>query len=761
MASRLPRAGGAAAGSGRIKEALGRLFMKIHPDLLWASPERRKANEAAMQGLNEILAWEKGMRQGTLAPPPQTTSVAFFSKDDAAEGNDGAPASIHARFELPGGFTPDAHNVPDASKAVNAFLSRLLVRAEVLGSKDQEALEAADDNLKKWKEMSQRRATSASDAAAEAGGDGDGDGGAAVKIADVVRGYQDGEHEWVGRRREKQRLRPYEAMGDFGAAFDGMDIEVPEGAHQAGEVPDPVADADTLRVPPVQPSKKVVKARKKAVLGHLAEDFHTMMKDVWGHQDVPDVAELVTADLIHYDKEISPVDCAKAVATLQEHLPALRYDLWYFVPIFVTTRFGVETDIEGFLSIPYWFEQQEFLSFVVENEAVIRSLQDAAYSDASVFERRLAETTQMLGLADIIVRCSFDDAKNAIDVLRTCRDVLEDSGWSQLAVEIVEGGWQYGARESGVLQLPADFTKEGLEEFCVYLKENEQLEQVCCLSSFFLSCLSSYFRSVQTHQLYAPTHRSARPTPALSRSSPNSTVSPPCATRSLHPRSSTWSPRRQASLTNSPSSTNSTASAASCPSTTGATTPSSWVCPRGANHQPESEESRNHPPPHTHFHTGPLDLDWSSNVISLPPNFHGPNFARTVHMLHEEDKVEYGEEEPDDIDSIALNLEAKRIRSELVSTGLLELDPEKQTEQQRTLMKMVETYSGDDDIQHYIKESFPQYQEDIDAQAAGGMELLSQLRGHHTSYTTARLRKYYKSARRPRIGSNLNDWDFL
>ena len=130
-------------------------------------------------------------------------------------------------------------------------------------------------------------------------------------------------------------------------------------------------------------------------------------------------------------------------------------------------------------------------------------------------------------------------------------------------------------------------------------------------------------------------------------------------------------------------------------------------------------------------------------------------------MLHEEDQKEFGEEEPSDMDQLSLDLEAKRIRAELVSTGLLELDPEKQTAEQKTLLHMIESYSGEDDVQRYIRDSFPNYVQKHEENSAHSMELISQMRNQQKTYSARKLRHYHKNKMRPRVGQTLDDWDFL
>ncbi|KAJ9456729.1 hypothetical protein DIPPA_17835 [Diplonema papillatum] len=104
-----------------MKDALGKFFMKIHPDLLWASPEKRSANEQSMKGLNEILAWEKSARAGSLQDPPRTTAVRFHSRHDPEK-------VIAADFVLPPSFNLQAHTVPEVTLQqgqANTFLTRL------------------------------------------------------------------------------------------------------------------------------------------------------------------------------------------------------------------------------------------------------------------------------------------------------------------------------------------------------------------------------------------------------------------------------------------------------------------------------------------------------------------------------------------------------------------------------------------------------------------------------------------------------------
>ncbi|KAJ9456728.1 hypothetical protein DIPPA_17834 [Diplonema papillatum] len=664
-------------GTAPMKDALGKFFMKIHPDLLWASPEKRSTNEQSMKGLNEILAWEKSARAGSLQDPPRTTAVRFHSRHDPEK-------VIAADFVLPPSFNLQAHTVPEATKAVNTFLTALLRKAEVLQLEASEEIDQADGKLEQWRKLSERK----------------------VAAKDVSREADaSGPHGWQQRRREQMILKPYEALGDFGAAFDAQDMEVPEGAHRESELPDPIRDEDTLRVP-LQPLKKVLKQKPKAVLGHLAEDFNDMMKKFWRPEDVPDITELITSDLIHYDQKLSPVDCAKAVDTLRENLGSLRYDKWYFVPLYVTDRYGVETDLDGFVSIPYWFTPEDFLKFVDGHEASIRDIQDRSFSDARDLEAAVKRARDVVPLSDLVIRCSHGAVRSAVDRLAACAPLLQEHRCTDVVLEIIDEGFQYGARETGVLQLPSDFTEDGLKQFLEWLVAGDHLQMVKEAYQTTITKLGELDRLLRV--CYEVIGARIIDVESEEADIDEKTM----FIRELY-------------------------------SISGELSKYDW-----------SDYS---------FILGPLELDWGEGVISLPPNFHGQNFARTVHMLHEEDQAQLGGGGGDtpDPESVALKAESARIKAELVQTGLVELDPAKQTDAQRALLQMVEDSESEEGLQRFIKESFPQYADKHEAEAATQMELLAQVRLTHDGYTQKKLRRYFANRHRPRVGPNHQNWDFL
>lgn len=160
------------------------------------------------------------------------------------------------------------------------------------------------------------------------------------------------------------------------------------------------------------------------------------------------------------------------------------------------------------------------------------------------------------------------------------------------------------------------------------------------------------------------------------------------------------------------------------------------------------------------FILGELDLDWEEGVLSLPPEFHGANFAQTVQMLHEEDMQAVSEREPTGKEEMLLELEARRIRSELQSSGLLELDPEKQTDSQRRLLQLLETYDNPAELGDFVREQFPHHVEGMEERDAVQMELLTQQRIDQGGYIARRLRHYHKYDKRPRVGPNRFQWEY-
>ena len=650
---------------GRVKDALSKLFMKIHPDVLWGHPERRKINEDSMQGLNEILAWEKNLRKGSIeGPPPSTRTVKFYTKDD--------DTMIECDFTPP----KDIDNTNAGSGAVNKFLNQLLTKAEVLTPDEQHDLDKVNSKLEEWRNISQT-----------------------VSKHETTRSIED--KEWAEQRREQQLQHKLKPMGDFGAAFDAQGMEVPHGAHEEAELPTSL-DGDKMEVP-LQPIKRIQKIKtNQAVLTSLADEFNNLMQDYWKPEHVPDVAELISSDLIHYDKEISPVDCAKAIETLGSNLSMLRYDKWYFVPLFISTRYGIEIDLPGFFSIPYWFQPDDFVKYVLANEHQLKNMQERAHQSARDLEHVILSAKEGADLVDIVLRCSHEDGRKACEALSRNSSVLKSHGVTQFCIEITEPGLAYGTRDSGLIQLPADFTDAGLLEFCEYLNQENRLETVRGLYDSNIEILGECDRlSSVCYEVIAPY--------LIDLESGNSTAEAKLQfVKELYSISGELSRYDWSAYT---------------------------------------------------FVLGELDLDWAGGVLSLPPNFHGANFAKTVHMLHEED----GDLKEDDVipeteSDLALELETRRIKTDLIKSGLIELDPSKQTDSQRQLLQSFDSFESGEELQSFIRQNFPKYHMKQEAENAVQAELLAQVRVGHEGYRQKKLRYYFKHKMHARVGGRANQW---
>eukprot|EP01062_Namystynia_karyoxenos_P028148 TRINITY_DN21388_c0_g1_i1.p1 TRINITY_DN21388_c0_g1~~TRINITY_DN21388_c0_g1_i1.p1 ORF type:complete len:763 (+),score=304.49 TRINITY_DN21388_c0_g1_i1:99-2291(+) len=719
------------AAPGQLKDALKRLFLKIHPDLCADRPEQMRANESALQDLNAILAWERQLRAGNAAAPPDARRVSFYDRHyDAPEGAPaprgappapGQPGVISAVLELPAELQREGQqgSLAQATLAVNLFLKNLLTSAGVLSDQDRATLAAVQRQAEARADgalaQAQRKA------AAVAGEQAarrerlqrvDSADPAEIPIAEVVR--EPADPTWRRRQQMRRLQLRTDPMGDFGAAFDAADMEVPEGAHEAAEGwgRDPVTHATKVRVRSKGSDRKQRHRRdrprqEQGRLNVLAEQFSRLMQEHWHPADVPEVTELIAADLLHYDRELSPVDCAQAVETLHRELRSMRYDLWYFVPLYVTAAFSAGGDIPGFISVPFDFDLSSFLTFLDTNRDEIRRMQEASFHRAREVAAAVARARQAVPLGDVVLRCPVSEALPALRLLAAPRSVelMRSGEWGGLIVEVIDAGSQYGARDSGVMQVPSDFTLEGLGEFCAMLLQTQMIKQLRSAYGDTVADLEELDKLLRVcYEVINPA--------AFDLESSGAPVGEKLQwVRELY-------------------------------SVSGMLSRFDWT--------------------EYTFVLGELSLDWDEGVLSLPANFHGANFAQTVQMLHEEDLRAVGDQEPTDKEALLLDLEARRIRSELQGSGLLELDPAKQTESQRRLLQLLETYDDNPgEVNEFIREQFPHLAAQHEQRSAVMQELVSQQRINAGGYMARRLRKYYKSRMRPRAGPNRFRWEHV
>eukprot|EP01065_Artemidia_motanka_P011810 TRINITY_DN16438_c0_g1_i1.p1 TRINITY_DN16438_c0_g1~~TRINITY_DN16438_c0_g1_i1.p1 ORF type:complete len:728 (+),score=252.05 TRINITY_DN16438_c0_g1_i1:68-2251(+) len=714
-------------GSPQMKDALTRLFLKIHPDLHFGSPERSRSNEVALQDLNAVMAWERQLRKGHIAPPPPVHRIAFYDRhyEREPETSERAVAATRVKAEAP----PDGPGiisatldfpqawfkrlppgeVAQASLKLNGFLRNLLTSAGVLSEAEQATLRTASQDAEKQFERTQQKLKEETERRSDRFkrlrqdpnlGD--------VRLSDVTRQYRSA--PWATSQKEVRIKLRTDPMGDFGAAFDAADMEVPDGAHEQASPPSGIERQHRVKVPRSKAEadelqkQRTQQKKDRGSLDHLADQFEKLMQEHWSPLEVPEVTELIASDLVHYDKELSPVDCAMAVDTLHGELRNMRYDLWYLLPVFITTHYGVSTDIDGFISIPYNFTVPDFLQFLDRQRGALRALQQRAAGTATEFEGTLRKAKEGVPLSDIVVRCPHADALPALQILGTeeCTTIMRDGRWNDMVVEVIPAGSQYGARESGVLQVPCDLDVQGMREFCEYLVVNDQIEPLREAYEQALNQLEE-MQKLQTICEHVITPAS------FDLDSSGATVEEKLMwLRELY-------------------------------SISGMLSRYDWT--------------------EYDFVLGPLDLDWQGGVLTLPPDFHGHNLAQTIDLLHEEDMKAVGENEPSSEEDFMLQMEAKRIRRELQSSGLLEMDPEKQTESQRKLWQMVQNYGDPGQVAEFVRAQFPGHKEQIEENAATAQELVSQLRMNQGGFMATRLRQYYKNKMRPRVGPNRFQWE--
>jgi hypothetical protein len=378
------------------KKALNAFFLKVHPDFFHHDVQQQAVNQNAVAQLNELLAWAREFKQGTLRAPPATTiSFTFYRRLDdgdtttpaaamtpagtdggnpstsptaedrpqessfakrgfqSAEG--GSAAMIHSTFELPQGFVASECNRGLVERSVNKFLRDLLRRAECIDSVT-ESLSVAEDAA------------------------------AARREAKPLR------------RRQDPRLK----------------------------------------------GKKDNRSGGKTLLEEASEAMNAQ----WTLTSAPTIEELMDADHVLFAKTLSPLQCSAALLTLRTHLGELHYEKWESMPLIINDHFDVGADITGGLTVPWDFTPIQFVSFLQQNAAAIAKCRIAATSFATEVEQLITELCTALELDDILVSCSHKAAIATLRLLHRNKELLHGYGLTNLTLEL---GMRHATRANGVV----------------------------------------------------------------------------------------------------------------------------------------------------------------------------------------------------------------------------------------------------------------------------------------------------------------------
>lgn len=379
------------------KKALNAFFLKVHPDFFHHDVQQQTVNQNAVAQLNELLAWAREFKQGTLRAPPATTiSFTFYRRlddsdastsagaaatmtmsgvgeDATAAGAEGRPqessfakrgfhsaeggqtAVINSTFELPQDFVASESNRGLVERSVNKFLRDLLRRAECIDSVT-ESLSVAEDAA------------------------------AARREAKPLR------------RRPDPRLK--HRMGSRGAG--------------------------------------------KTLLDEASEALHAQ----WTLTSVPTIEELMDADHILFARTLSPLQCSAALLTLRTYLGELHYEQWESMPLIIDDHFNIGADITGGLTVPWDFTPIQFVSFLHQNAAAIARCRITATSFATEVEQLITELCTALELDDVLISCSHKEAVATLRLLHRNKELLHGYGLTNLTLEI---GMRHATRANGVV----------------------------------------------------------------------------------------------------------------------------------------------------------------------------------------------------------------------------------------------------------------------------------------------------------------------
>eukprot|EP00760_Papus_ankaliazontas_P035572 PhM_4_TR7909/c0_g1_i1/m.45105 len=213
----------------------------------------------------------------------------------------------------------------------------------------------------------------------------------------------------------------------------------------------------------IEETKKPLRRKPRAArIKTLMEDASESLSETWYPEVHPSVEDLIEADLVLFSTDLSPVQSAFALNTLQQHLSQMRYDLWYEVPLIVGKEYGVGKDVAAAISVPWDFDPETFVMFIQRNHDEIRRQKQHVEGLAQSIEQNITVVCNSCDLDDIIVSCSHKNAAGALRVLAESIDILVAGGVEKLTIEIAD---VFGFRNNGVVLVPHTVTQKSLAKF--------------------------------------------------------------------------------------------------------------------------------------------------------------------------------------------------------------------------------------------------------------------------------------------------------
>eukprot|EP00759_Apiculatamorpha_spiralis_P038276 PhF_6_TR37596/c1_g1_i1/m.55817 len=195
----------------------------------------------------------------------------------------------------------------------------------------------------------------------------------------------------------------------------------------------------------------------------LMDETSESLAETWFPEDVPEVEDLIEADLILFSRELSPKQCAFALETLRAGLPQMKYTLWYEVPLLFAHRYGVGIDLDGTISVPWDFDPQAFCQMLTAKHDDIKTQKERVEAVAKKIEQDISMLCSALDLDDIVISCPHKHSLGVLDLLLKNSHLLRAAGVHKLSVEISDN--IFGLRKNGVLLIPYTATLESLTEY--------------------------------------------------------------------------------------------------------------------------------------------------------------------------------------------------------------------------------------------------------------------------------------------------------
>ena len=314
---------------------------------------------------------------------------------------------------------------------------------------------------------------------------------------------------------------------------------------------------------------------KETPVRTLMEETSESLSETWYRESIPAVDDLVEADLIFFSREISPKQCAFAITTLRDNLPRMRYNLWYEIPLLISQRYGVSTDMAGTISVPWDFNPDEFVEkILIERHDEIHVEHKKLTDLARRIEQEITSLCNSCDLDDVIISCPHVNSLEALSTLLDSVETLRLAGVEKLSIEISDF---YGFRKNGVIIVPYNLTSKSLSDFlerCQADNSISRCREVFVIAKTMLQQTTNCLREF--------------------RSTVNPAGVDAFVTDCTYEQRMLWARELQA--------------------ISGSLASYDW-----------SEVT---------FLLGPLEIDWEKHTVSLPWNFDGGQFLKYVEQVH-------------------------------------------------------------------------------------------------------------------------------